>query len=261
MNTPDPATPLATVGDCTLTSHELMASLHRQGQLLPIIHRALAEKFALAAAGDAGVIVSDAELQGAADDFRRRYGLNSADATRAWLDREALTLVHLEDSLENGLLIEKFKDHLFAQHGDRKFKTDPDRYARVRLRQIVAPSEGVARELLLQLQDGAEFADLAQRNSRAGSRDQGGDLGIVCKADLSAAIAEPVFLALEGAVVGPLLAQSGYHLYRIEQRHPAELDGPTTDLIRREVFADWLRGRMTGMSVELEWLETANAGC
>jgi parvulin-like peptidyl-prolyl isomerase len=125
----------------------------------------------------------------------------------------------------------------------------------------VVASEGLARELLQQEQEeGADFADLARRHSLAPSRDQGGDLGVVCRAALPTAVAGVAFAAKEGEVAGPLLAEGGYHLYRIEQHLPAELDGPTAALVRQEVFAAWLRQRLAGVPWKLDWLEGPDGG-
>jgi hypothetical protein len=63
-------------------------------------------------ATEAGLTVTDAELQAAADAFRRLHGLTSAAATTAWLSHQGRTLEDFEQSLEADLLTEKLKEYL-----------------------------------------------------------------------------------------------------------------------------------------------------
>ena len=49
--------------------------------------------------------VTDAELQRTADAFRRRHGLTSAEATRAWMRRHGITMKFFEEFLESCVLL------------------------------------------------------------------------------------------------------------------------------------------------------------
>src|SRR5262249_34180070 len=116
--------PLASAGDISVDVAELLASLRQRGQLADLLRQALAEKVAVAAARDAGLTVPDAELQAAADDFRRRNGMHDAGGTHAWLAERGMGVPDLEAALERDLLIAKFQDHLFAHQGVARFEAD-----------------------------------------------------------------------------------------------------------------------------------------
>jgi parvulin-like peptidyl-prolyl isomerase len=55
------------------------------------------------------------------------------------------------------------------------------------------------------------------------------------------AIAEAVFAAKQGAILGPLTTHEGFHLLLVEELAPAQLDGSTAALVRDELFDAWLR--------------------
>ena len=67
----------------SLSLHDFLISLKRRGRLPSLLREALAEKLVLEAARQASLAVSGAELQQAADRFRYRQGLTSADQTGA----------------------------------------------------------------------------------------------------------------------------------------------------------------------------------
>jgi predicted double-glycine peptidase len=83
------------------------------GELGGLSRPAFAEEVS-GAAHEAGLSVSDGELQQAADHFRQSHGLTSAERTRQWLAREGLTVDEFEAGLERDLLLAKFS-------GDRRF--------------------------------------------------------------------------------------------------------------------------------------------
>jgi peptidyl-prolyl cis-trans isomerase C len=238
----------------------LLRTLHRRGRLLPLLREAVAEEACVTAAREANLAVTEADLQCAADAFRRRHGLATADSVHAWLTHQALTKADFEAALERDLLVERFKDRLAAEQSAAHLDAHRDRFARAKLRQLVVASDGLAHELLHQARDdGADFADLARRHSLARSREQGGDLGVVCRATLAEQVATAVFAA-DGEFAGPLLAEGGYHLYQVRERLPAELDEPTAAIVRQELFTDWLRQRLASVSLRLDWLEGPNGG-
>lgn len=248
---------LANTCDISLTRSELLAALHRRGQLVPLLRQTLAEKISLSAARDAGLSVSSEELQRAADRFRQRNGLHQADATNAWLAEQSLTLADLEAVFECDLLIDKFRDHLFALQGTAHFEANRARYCRVRLRRLAVPSEEAAREMLLHVtEEAADLAELArQHDLDPAIRAVDGDLGTLARWQLTPSVAEAVFAAYAGQVVGPLASGLGFLLLRVEEQLAAELDGPTSRRVRQEVFDGWIRARLADVRLDLTGLE------
>jgi parvulin-like peptidyl-prolyl isomerase len=240
----------------SLSLAECLASFKRRGRLAPLLREAALERLLKARAAEAGIAVTRAELQTAADSFRRQHGLDSAVATSAWLARNGFTTDDFEQNLECDVLADKLKDHLTRQRIPEHFAAHRDRYARARLRQIMVPSEGIARELLAQItNEGRDFAGLAREHSFDGpSRLAGGSIGTLARCQLAPAMAESVFAAHPGAVVGPLASQDGWRLFLVEELPAPELDGPTAAVIREELFNAWLSEQLRDLRVDLSCL-------
>jgi parvulin-like peptidyl-prolyl isomerase len=257
---PDLQTVIATAGGVSLLLGDLLRSLHRRGRLRSLALEALAEQITLHAAAEAGLSVSDAELQKAADRFRYRHGLTAAEQTQQWLTREGLTIEDFEAGLERDLLLDKFKRHVTEPLLAGHFAAHRDRYARARLRQIVVGSEGLTRELVSQLTDeGQDFAELAGRHSLHGpSRLAGGSVGVVARHALPPAVAEAIFAARAGAVVGPIPGPDGFALFLVEALLPPELDEETTVIVRQELFDAWLRERLADVRMDWSWLSAVD---
>jgi putative peptide maturation system protein len=252
-------TVVARAGDVPLTLHGFLTGLRQGRQLRGLLQRAVVEHCVVTAARAAGLTISDEELQRAADLFRRSRGLHSAEQTRAWLAAEGLTLDDFEATLERDLLVARFRDHLTSRRLADHFAAGKERYRRARLRQIVAGSEGAARELLAQLQDeGRDFAELARAHSLHGpSRLAGGSLGVVRLGALPPALAGPMSAARAGDVVGPLATEQGFVLVLVEELLSPELDDETAAAIRAELFDAWLAEQLRGATIDLSWLDRA----
>ncbi len=88
---------------------------------------------------------------------------------------------------------------------------------------ILVDDEGQATELLAQLDDGADFAELATEFSLdPGSGAQGGDLGCADPSLYVAEFADAIGSATEGEIVGPVQTQFGYHLIVVTGYEPVD---------------------------------------
>jgi peptidylprolyl isomerase len=245
--------PAASLGGTSLSLGGLVRDLRRRRRLLPLLREALTRQYLLDQAAQAGLSVASQELQAAADAFRRRRGLNTAAEANAWLAGQRLSILDLEDALEGDLLLGKLKDRVTADRLADHFAANGRGYDRASLRQIVVAREDLARELLAQVRDeGHDFAELARRHSRDGSS---GAILSVRRRQLPAAVADQVFAAEPGELVGPVSTPLGFQLLLIEEIQPAALDGPTAALIREELFAGWVQERLRAAPMRLPLLE------
>lgn len=230
--------------------------LHRRDQLRSLLTLFTVEQNVINVAASIGLRAMDNELQQAVNRFRMANGLSSAAATQRWLVERQLSAPDLEDLLESELLIEKFQQHLLNQHGQAHFDANRSRYERTRLRRLVASSEGAAREFMCRVRDeGVSLAELARDyDIDPTARGLRGDLGVVARWQLPAAVAEAVFAAKPGNLIGPLPLRKGFALFQVEELLPAELDGVTTDKIRQELLDAWTRQRMANVRIDLSGL-------
>ena len=90
--------------------------------------------------------------------------------------------------------------------------------ARARARHILVSTEKACEDLKTEIQNGADFADLAARHSQCPSGKQGGDLGEFGQGDMVPEFDRVVFNEEVGQVHGPIKTQFGYHLLEITSR-------------------------------------------
>jgi len=85
-------------------------------------------------------------------------------------------------------------------------------------RHILVDSAEKCAELKTQIEDGADFADLAKQHSSCPSSSNGGDLGEFGPGMMVPEFDKVVFSADIGAVQGPVKTQFGYHLLEVTSR-------------------------------------------
>lgn len=92
----------------------------------------------------------------------------------------------------------------------------------VRARHILVDTEEEAKKLKAELDKGANFAELANKNSKDSRDGSGGDLGFFTRDRMVPEFAEAAFAAEKGKVVGPVKTQFGWHLILVEDRRKQE---------------------------------------
>jgi peptidyl-prolyl cis-trans isomerase C len=85
-------------------------------------------------------------------------------------------------------------------------------------RHILVDNEEVCLELKREIEEGADFADVAKENSSCPSSAQGGDLGEFGPGMMVPEFDKVVFSAPVNTVQGPVKTQFGYHLLEVTNR-------------------------------------------
>ncbi len=85
-------------------------------------------------------------------------------------------------------------------------------------RHILVSSEDKCLELKQEIENGADFAEIAKKNSSCPSGRSGGDLGTFGPGQMVKEFDEVVFSAELNKVQGPVQTQFGYHLLEVTSR-------------------------------------------
>jgi len=85
-------------------------------------------------------------------------------------------------------------------------------------RHILVDSEEKCNELKVEIENGAEFGEVAQANSTCPSSRNGGDLGQFGPGQMVPEFDKAVFSGDVGVVYGPIQTQFGYHLLEVTGR-------------------------------------------
>ena len=176
----------------------------------------------------------------------------------AQIELQGSNMEALKEQFESGLLLQEVR----RMEVDNKVNvTEPEieaRYqehiteytqpAKVRLREIVirfdtdnkSQQAEKAQRILQDINQGADFAEMARMYSESGSREAGGDLGFFEEGELMDALAGPAFALSTGEVSEVITLTSAFYIIRVEERTEeevkpmAEVRGEVADAIFNE---------------------------
>jgi peptidyl-prolyl cis-trans isomerase C len=90
--------------------------------------------------------------------------------------------------------------------------------SKAKARHILVATEDVCRSLKDQIENGADFAELAREYSQCPSGRRGGDLGSFGPGQMVPEFDHVCFNEAVGVVHGPVKTQFGYHLVEVTER-------------------------------------------
>ena len=119
-------------------------------------------------------------------------------------------------------------------------------------RHILVPDEATAKKIIAELKGGADFTELAKKNSTDPAAQQGGDLGFFKKGDMVPEFADAAFALKPGEVTQtPVHTQFGWHVIKLEEKRTAP---PPTfeqahDEIRQQIIQEAVRADLEKLKV------------
>jgi foldase protein PrsA len=172
-------------------------------------------------ASKAGVTVTDAEVEEQVQATKAAYG---GDMYFAWaLSQYGLSEAQFRDMLGRDLVATAVlrqqlqpDDATLRAYFDEMQGSDETR--KIKVRHILVDTQEKADEIRTQLEAGADFAQLAQAESKdAASAAQGGDLGLIGKGDTVAEFEEAAFALGDGEISAPVQSTYGWHIIQAYQ--------------------------------------------
>lgn len=190
------------------------------------------------------------QLENSQKDFTQilaEFGIREEDVLDEVKRQQAIALL-FRDVTEDSLA------ELSADDVRAYYDEDPSRFAtpqRRHLRNIVVRTKRDAKAVVAALHRGEGFKEVARTVSLDdATRDKGGDLGTVTKAQLDATFAKAAYSARPGKVFGPVKTNYGWNVGQVvkvkaSQQLPfAKIKDQVTDTLRSEraldVWRDWL---------------------
>jgi parvulin-like peptidyl-prolyl isomerase len=190
------------------------------------------------------------------EDFKKNQKIESDEELERLLKEQKMTRQQLVETLVRLNIPQEIINYEVRRKisiSDREIREYYDshkpeftRPERISLREIVilyedatrqeakARAEGVRREL----DAGAEFAALVERESQAASKERGGLVGPFARGELRSDLEKEAFRLQPGQIAGPIESAHGYQIVKLESREPEEV----TSLDKaRDGIADHLR--------------------
>jgi parvulin-like peptidyl-prolyl isomerase len=133
------------------------------------------------------------------------------------------------------------------------FKLNSPRFDAIEVSHIVLDAEGKAKEMMAVLHDDPDsFVEMAREHSIAESRERGGSLGKVPRGSLRSDVEAKLFNAAVGDLLGPFASadRSAFEIFRLNAKHPAQLDDATATEVRRLLRQAWLQAQAQEHRVE-----------
>lgn len=181
--------------------------------------------------------VSEEEFENARSDYLDR--IKSYDVDEEFI-RELVRIQLLRDKINADIVkgINPEEEQVWARH-------------------ILLDDEETAQDLLQQLEEGADFGDLAREFSTGPSGPSGGDLGWFAKGQMVAPFEDAAFAADVGDIVGPVETQFGFHIIQILGREMRPVDQGTLDSMVFAALSDMLNEYKTEAEIVFadDWIK------
>ena len=139
-----------------------------------------------------------------------------------------------------------YEENAATQYGDR-----------ATARHILVKSEKEAEEILAEIEDGGDFAALAEeRSTDTGSAPQGGELPEFGRGQMVPQFEEAVFAGQPGDILGPVETEFGFHIIEVLDLKPGQELEEASDEIRAQLEeqkqGELLQERLTQRTTETE---------
>jgi peptidyl-prolyl cis-trans isomerase C len=233
--------PLLQVADRQISQGEFLAAFAKTvspGQELSVTERQelqrayltqlIDRELTMAEARRRAITVTPAELANAIDEYRHDFPQGGLEA---FLGERGLTLDEWQTELLESLTQQKLMAQVVEGRGQvsaaeidayyQEHRSEFDRPAQVRARQILVAGQTDGERLLTQLRQGADFSALAREHSVSPDAALGGDLGFFSRDEMPPAF-EVVFTLPIGKVSPLVKSEYGYHIFLVEERRPAQ---------------------------------------
>ena len=239
-------------------------------QLMPqLVEIEIAEAYAQ----EQGITVSEGEVNEEIEVLKDQIAqqaqaqgqeVNREEAFEGALQQAGLTESQLRQQLREQLPVQEVQERVTGGAGPSQEEVERF-YEENKAAQFTSPETRCARHILFnkdqreqaeevkgRLQDGGDFAQLAQEFSQdPGSAENGGDLGCLGRGETVPDFEEAVFGAEQGEIVGPVETEFGYHVIEVtdireEATQPlskveAQIRDQLTTEAQTEEFTAWLQ--------------------
>lgn len=237
---------IASVGNEEVSIEDLI--FHLKMDLGPgVVDSAIHERLLIRVADEMGICIGEDELQKAADDFRRRKGLISAQETFDWMSDNRISIEELERKLEGELIRQQIVSRIATEDAiEGIFLENITRFQRAKIGIIVVERERTANEIIEKLvKCESDFIELALKHSILNDAGRnGGYMGNVFRNELPYAVDEAVFDEDAPMLVGPVEVGGKFYVVQIFEKSNAKLDEITREICTRMLLDEFIRERV-----------------
>lgn len=193
-----------------------------------IVEGLIEEQLVVAEAEKRGIKVTDQEMEGRINSIRQMFP--DEQKFKEALAKENIKLEELKENIKSQGLISKLSDQVSKgikvtpQEIQEFYEKNPNQFEvpeQVQASHILVKDEAQAKDVLAQLQNGADFAELAKKHSiDPSNKDKGGDLGLVSRGQMVPEFEKALFELQAGQLSAPTKTSFGFHVIKAGERKP-----------------------------------------
>ena len=211
-----------------------------------LLQEAIDDMLILQRGAELGIKLRPEYIQEVIDGIKKENNIADDAELQRQLRREGMSLDDLKRNIERSIvrrqvLSRELEAKATVNEAEARSEYERDqaahtRRASVHLHEIVAPDEEQARALVGRARAGEDFAALARAHSTAASRDAGGDLGVLHRGEMNAAVEAVAFALPDGGVSDPLPTDGGYRILRVAEKKEgsvASFDEVKDEIVKR----------------------------
>lgn len=179
--------------------------------------------------------ITEEEIDQEIDEFKENFGVESDEDLLNAITAQLQGQVDLESKedlvnefVKPQLVIEKLSSEgveVTEEEKKQMYEDQEENYpTQIHARHILVEDEDEANDLKAQLDDGADFAELAEENSTDGSAASGGDLGFFTEGRMVPEFDEVAFSLDVDEISDPVQSEFGYHIIQVLERRDSYED-------------------------------------
>lgn len=227
----------------------------------PVLNNLIEMKLQLQEAGRMNMDVNAAEIDGAIEEIRTKYGLTeetlmnslkaeglTPDDYRARLADQILLQKVINYAVRNNIVVsdkeieQYYEDNIGEFDGGEKIRISQIFFALPRDSSQKESVEAKAREIAQRISSGEDFAKLAGEFSEDPSRAFGGDLGYLSRGSALKEIEDAAAPLNKGEVSSPFWSAAGLHIIKLQDR----IEGGGIDKVRNKIRESLLQKAFEG---------------
>ncbi|MEG3438452.1 peptidylprolyl isomerase [Pannus brasiliensis CCIBt3594] len=236
-------TAVIAIGDQKIEDKELFPLLAKYGMLTQLAREIIIDR------AIADIDCTPEEENFARSRFYQQNQIASEERVQDWLRQNGMTAEQLDRLVSREIKLEKFKQQAWESKLESYFLQVKEQLDKVVYSLIRTKDAGIAQELFFRIQEGENtFAELAKEYSQGAEAQTGGLIGPVELHVPHPQIGRMLASSKPGQLWPPARIGDWIVILRLEKYLSCELDPPTRQRLRDDLFQQWLAGQLQTVS-------------
>ena len=227
------------IGDHKISDSAVLPLLAKYGMLPQLIREVIIEQ------AIADITCNPEERNAAYSRFYQNNQIANDEQMKSWLRQNGMDSEQLEYLILRDIKLEKFKQETWDNKVESYFLQVKNQLDKVVYSLIRTKNIGIAQELFFRIQDRENsFAELAKKYSQGAEAETGGLIGPVELSAPHPQIGQILKASKPGQLWPPTQVGEWVVIVRLEKYLSCELDPPTRQRLRNDLFQQWLMTQM-----------------